>query len=194
MPEPHEDPIAHPTRRQVLRLFSAGLGALAAGCTPVRILLNDAAPPFHDDVVVAEPILRAFVATIVPGIRADRPGAADIFFDRFYPLAARRAWFAGDLNSRARRRFRRPFTDLTEAQRAAIVEGGLLAGGVTARVYTGAVLLAQVAVFGGLVEADGSCPVIGFRGPAGLVPLAMQSHPDPERFMPLPRSLTGHPA
>jgi len=181
------------SRRQALRLLSAGLGTLATGCTPIRVLLNDAPAPFHDDDAVAEPVLRAFVATVVPGVTADRPGAARVFFDSYYPLAAHRAWLAADLVTRARRRFHRSFIQLAEPQRADIIASGLNAGGVTARVYTGAVFLAQIAVYGGLVEADGSCPVIGFAGPAGLVPPAQQSYPDPARFLPDARTRTGHP-
>lgn len=183
-----------PSRREVLGLLGAAVTSALAGCTPIRFMLNDAPAPFRRDHDVTEPILRAFVEAVVPGVPVERPGAARVFFDPFYPLTRHRAWLAADLDARAQRRHRLPFDGLSLPQRSAIIRDGLTGGGVVPRIYAGAVFLAQVAVFGGLTDPQGGCDLIGFPGPGNLLPLERQTYPDPGRFLGSPGTTDGNPS
>lgn len=182
-----------PSRREALRLLGAAATSVLAGCTPIRFMLNDAPAPFRRDQDVTEPILRAFVAAVVPGVSVERPGAARVFFDPFYPLTRHRAWLAADLDARAQRRHRLPFDGLSLPQRAQVIRDGLAGGGVVPRIYAGAVFLAQVAVFGGLTDPQGGCDLIGFPEPGDLLPLERQTYPDPGRFLGSAFTADGNP-
>lgn len=181
------------SRRRALAIAGATGISLATSCTPIRFLINDAPAPFRRDKDVTEPVLRLFVETVVPGIPIDQPGAATVFLDPAYPLTPHRAWLAADLCARADRWFSTPFDGLPRRDRTTIVREGLAAGGISTRIYTGAVFLAQIGVYGGLTNPHGACPLIGFEGPAGLRPPSAQTYPDPWRFLAIPLTRAGNP-
>lgn len=182
------------SRRELLRTLAWVTAGLAgSACVPAELVFNASPAPHRRDPNVVEPILRMFVETVVPGTPVDRPGAAGVFFDPFYPLTAHRAWLARDLNDRAMQRNGQPFDGLPWSSRATIIRDGLSSQGLTRRVYNGAVFLAQVAVYAGLAHPAGACPVIGFEGPSGLLTLADQTYANPHLFLGRTRGADGNP-
>lgn len=182
------------SRRELLRTLAWVTAGLAgSACVPAELVFNASPAPHPRDPNVVEPILRMFVETVVPGTPVDRPGAAGVFFDPFYPLTPHRAWLARDLNDRAMQRHGQPFDGLPRSSRASIIHAGISGQGLTRRVYNGAVFLAQVAVYAGLAHPAGACPVIGFEGRSGLRSLAAQTYPNPRLFLGPTRSADGNP-
>ncbi len=182
------------SRRDVLRTLAWVTAGLAgSACVPAELVFNASPAPHKRDPNIVEPILRMFVETVVPGTPVDQPGLARVFFDPFYPLTSHRAWLARDLNDRAMQRFRQPFDGLPRSARESIIRAGLASPGLTARIYNGAVFLAQVAVYAGLTHPTGACPAIGFQGPAGVLPLSDQTYPEPRRYLGRTRSVNGNP-
>ncbi len=182
------------SRRDVLRMLAwIAAGVAGSACVPAELIFNASAAPHKRDSNIVEPILRLFVETVVPGTPVERPGSAGVFFDPFYPLTPHRAWLARDLNDRAMRQFRQPFDGLPRDSRESIIQAGLSSQGLTGRVYHGAVFLAQVAVYAGLPHPTGACPAIGFQGPAGVLPLADQTFPEPWRYLGRAHGMNGNP-
>ncbi len=146
-----------PSRRRALRTLVAVLPAVAAAaCTPARIVLRAYPAEFKGASSRTQATLEAFVCTVEPGASRDVAGAARTLQDPYYPLARYAGYLASDLDQRASRCYRSSFTDLACAERAAVVASGLSAGGVTAKLYSGAIYLTQIAVYAGLGSADGS--------------------------------------
>jgi hypothetical protein len=159
-----------------------GAAALLAGCTPVRILLHDYAGAY-DERAVAEPAIRAFVATVIPGARIAAPDLARAFFDADYPFARYAGFFASDLAARARRLRRgASFTALEPANRTAVVRAGLSGDDATRRLYAAAIFIAQASFYAGIYDDEAGCPLIDFHGAREVLPPAEQAHPVPERF------------
>src|SRR5258708_16822423 len=92
------------TRRAALRAF--GLIALGAtvGCTPLRVVLDKHPRALDDDGTLEDRVLRAFLATVIPGIDASAPDAIRVFHDPAYPFAKYARFFAAALCRRASRR------------------------------------------------------------------------------------------
>ena len=188
-------PVAVPlSRRELVRRLAvvvAGVGV--AACAPLRIALKAYPEQFGTDADLVERTLRAFVLTVVPGAAPDDPGHARVFADTFHPFGPHRACFAADLCSRAERRFGESrFDRLPPDGRTWVVRRGLRQRGVIGRMYAGAVLLAQVAVYGGIHDDSRGCPLIGFDG-GGRVPTPAElTYPDAERFLARPLTATGN--
>jgi hypothetical protein len=177
------------TRAEFLGKLGAGAAAaLVAACTPVRILLR-AYPDAFDRPAVSEPVLRAFVTTVIPGAKADAPHLVRAYFDAEYPFARHAGFFAHDLNARALRRFGAGLATLPRAPRARVVEEGLTGDATTRKLYRAAIFIAQASFYAGIYDDQAGCELIEYRGASELLPLAQQVHPSPERFF--GRGLTG---
>ena len=171
-------------RRTALR--SLGLLALGAtvGCTPLRVVLNRHPRALDDDAELEDRVLRAFLATVIPGADTGAPDAIRIFHDRAYPFARYATFFAGDLCRRAAARCRGlTFDRLEAAERTAVVQAGLAADGTTQQLYGGAIYLAQIATYAGIYDAERGSPLIEFEGRYRFRGIAAICHPDPERFL-----------
>jgi len=172
------------SRRAAVRTLGLAGAVLAAGCTPLRIVLHDYPDVFDEDRTLTDRILRAFVTTVVPGADLHSPDLARAFLDPAYPFAPRAPFFASDLCRRSRETFGlADFDGLHEAQRTQVIVNGLCADGTSRRLYGGAVFLARVAVFAGIYDDARGCDLIEFRGNRGLLLLEDQTYPDPERFL-----------
>lgn len=145
-----------PSRRQALLTLAAALPAVAAAaCAPARIVLRAYPAEFKGDSDRTRATLVAFVCTVEPGASADPACAGHALQDPAYPLASYAGYLASDLDKRARSAHHCPFADLSCVDRAAVVASGLAAGGVTGKLYAGAVYLTQIAVYAGLGSPDG---------------------------------------
>ncbi|HEY6854126.1 MAG TPA: hypothetical protein VI139_07760 [Gemmatimonadales bacterium] len=172
------------TRRAALRAF--GLVALGAtvGCTPLRVVLDSHPRALDADDTLEDRVLRAFLATVIPGIDADAADAIRIFHDPAYPFAKYAKFFAGDLCRRAAQRAGgRTFDQLSPVDRTAVVQEGLAADGTTRKLYGGAIYLIQIATYAGVYDDRGGCALIGFDGGYHFRPRPENTYPDPDRFL-----------
>lgn len=192
MTEPRVAP-AGPTRRVALRMLSVAALGLATGCAPLRIALRWSPAEFRDDPAAVDRVLRAFVATVLPGTELG-DDAARVLLDDAYPFAPYAATFTADLSARGARRFgSERFDSLGADQRTAVVESGLRADTITRKLYTGAIFLTQISFYAG-THHDAGCPAIGFEGSYRPRPRTELTYPDPDRFLPHAATETGNPA
>lgn len=183
------------TRRDALRLLGVvGGGLVFTACAPVRLALRLAPAEFTASGDRTEAVLRAFVCTVVPGAPTDDPDLTRAYGDPALPFAPYRACFAADLCRRAADRFPgRAFDGLDAPERTAVVQSGLHADVVTRKLYTGAVLLAQLAVYAGMHHDRGSS-LIGFDGWGPPRHGDELTYPDPARFLARAVTADGNPA
>ena len=97
-----------------------------------------------------------------------------------------------DLNRRSHE-FNATFDRLTSEQRIRVIQGGLEAGGVSGRLYNGAVFLAQAAYFGGLWNQASACPQVGFEGPYNYPGPDGLTYADPHLFLAAAITADGNP-
>lgn len=152
------------------RLFLTELSALVAGavigCTPLRILLKSYPKKFDKDRDLEDRFLRAFVVTIIPGASREEPHLSRMFNDGYYPFHTYRGFFVSDLAQRSRLMFgHEDFDQLSQSERTRVVQSGLEADATTARLYRGAILMAQVSYFAGIYDDQRGCPLIEYYGP-----------------------------
>jgi len=182
------------TRRAALR--SLGLLALGAtvGCTPLRVVLNSHPRALNDDSTLEDRVLRAFLATVIPGSDVDAPDAIRVFHDRAYPFARYAKFFAGDLCRRASHRSGCTFDQLSPADRSAVVQEGLAADGTTRKLYGGAIYPIQIATYAGIYDDRGGCSLIGFDGGYHFRPRTENTYPDPDSFLATALTASGNHA
>jgi hypothetical protein len=183
------------TRRQAVGRIGAALGGLvAAACTPLRIALQAYPEEFAADDALVERTLRAFVLTVVPGA-PDDDNVTRVFAAPFHPFGPHRGYFASDLCRRAAERTGRArFDRLPPAERIAVVQAGLDADPLTRRLYGGAILLAQIAVYGGIHDDKRGSPLIAFEGSRPFRGFDELTYPDPHRFLAPALTADGNPA
>ncbi len=178
------------SRRAALKLLGASaVGVMAAGCTPLRIVLHDYPDVFDQNQAGVERILRAFVTTVVPEAPIDDKDLVRVYYDEFYRLAPYRSFFASDLCERGRRScgvYR--FDRVSPEQRLQVVQDGLAADATTRKLYSGAIFLAQLSFYAGVFDDEKGCPLIDFEGRYRVRPLHELVYPNPEEY--LGRSLT----
>ena len=173
------------SRREALkRLGFLGGAALAAGCTPVKVLLHTYPEPFDRDAALVDRVLAALAITVLPDAGVDAATLARPFYDERFPLHRYRNFLASDLCARSERLCGTDrFELLGQEERARVVEDGLAADAITEKLYTGAIFLAQIAFFAGIYDEESGCTFLDFEGRFRPRPLAEQTYPDAERFL-----------
>ena len=185
----------HPNRRQAIRLLAGGIAAVAmSACTPATIILKSYPEQYRPGSTATRAALRAFTKTVVPGLTDDEAQAVTVLDDPFYPTAKFSDFLASDLDRRARRRHERSFGALDFSERAAIVRKALDGDATTRQLYTGAVFLTQVAVYGGIHADSAGCRLTGYPGGYHLADPALVSYSDTSRFASRELSRDGNPA
>ena len=182
------------SRRGFVRLLGVVgvVGAGTAGCTPLRMVLKLYPSEFDTDPELVDRTLRAFVLTVVPGLPEDARGLTRQFYDESFRLAKHRGFFAADLCERAGRVANdRTFAALPYEQRAKVIRDGLEAGGVTTKLYSGAIHLTQIACFASMYDDEAGCPLIDFEG--RFDPTTETNYPDPGRFLAVNTTTDGNP-
>lgn len=176
------DPLS---RRDALKkLGLLGGAALAAGCTPVKILLHAYPERFYTDAGLIHRVLAALADTILPDAGGDAATLARPFYDERFPLQKYRSFLASDLCARARALCgTHRFELLSWRDRARVVEDGLSADATTEKLYAGAIFLAQIAFYGGIYDDDAGCAAIGFDGRYHPRPLAELTYANAEDFL-----------
>lgn len=181
-------------------LASSGSGltlesfAPAAVLSALRMLFNLYPARFRKDPALRERTLRAFVVTIIPGASIDEPNLVRMYSDTDYPFHPYTGYIVFDLNRRSRTLFRNELFDtLARAQREVVIEDALAGDATTARLYRGAMLMAQVSFFAGIYDPDRGCPLINFPGTNNGYPLSATTYPDAERYLGQATTPDGNP-
>jgi hypothetical protein len=183
------------SRREAIKGLAVLTAGLGVGCTPLRIAMHLYPDEFDNQPERVDRVLRAFVATVIPGAPLDDPNLIRAFYDSYYPLAKCRNFFAADLCQRALNRFGTDdFERLAPEQRTGVIESGLSQSGTIGRVYTGAIFLTQIAFYAGIYDADRGCPLIGFDGRYRFRSVAQTSYPNPGSFLARARTADGNPS
>jgi len=175
------------SRRAFLAGVAASLGATLGSCTGLRVLLSAYPARYDRDFELIDRTLRAFVTAVIPGARRDDPDLVRAFADPRLPFRELRGYFVYDVGSRTGDRF----SELPLARRTLVVEEGLAADDVTARLYRGAIFLAQAAFYGGMYGA-GDCAMIDFPGPNRGFPLAVKCYVDARSWLATESSTDGN--
>lgn len=153
------------SRRFFLGQVAAASAAFVAGCTPVRVLLKSYPQKFDKERQLIDTILRSFVVAVIPEATLDDENLTRIYSDTFYPFHKYCGFFVSDLSDRSKNLFgNEKFDQLSLKHRTAVIEDGLQADGTTARLYRGAILMAQISFYGGIYDDEKGCPLIEFEG------------------------------
>ena len=145
-------------------------GVIATGCTPVRILLKSYPDKYDDDKKMCRQILNAFVLTVIPGANSDDPDLCRIFNDDYYKFKKYCGFFTSDLCSKSKKLFNiENFSSLTLQQRIKVIQSGLEDNSTTAKLYAGAIYMAQVSYYSCIYNDNKSCELIDFQGSYGFM-------------------------
>ncbi len=181
------------TRRDVLRRLGVLTAGLATACTPLRIVLHDYPHSCDEDAGCRDRVLRAFVLTVIPEAEAGDPNLTRAFSDPDLHFAPYRGFFVSDLCRRAAARTgTATFERLSLEERTAAVQEGLQADATTARLYTGAILVAQASYYASIYDDARGCRLIGFDGAYQFHGIEAITYPDPERFLSWPATPDGN--
>ena len=152
------------TRTDFIRRMVLLTGAIATGCSPVKILLNSYSDKY-DKEYLQKRILSSFVSTVIPGAEQYGTVLSKIYLDGFYPFAKRCGYFTSDLCNRSKELFRSDsFDELSFEERTLVIQSGLNADSLTKKLYTAAVYMAQVSFYCNIYNDDGGCELIDFKG------------------------------
>ena len=176
------------TRRQALRrvgLLGAGFGVgLAAGCTPLKIVLHAYPRRFDEDASLVDRTLAALAETILPGTDQEPHELARALRDERYEIAEYGNYLAADLSDRSRRLYgTKSFEALGLAERERVVSDALSSDRTTCKLYSGAIFLTQIAFFAGIYDDEAGCSFIEFDGKYRLRPLDELTYPDPHAYL-----------
>jgi hypothetical protein len=181
-------------REAVRRLALLAVGVAATGCTPLRVVLRLYPEKFDRDLDLVDRVLRAFVATVIPGAPIEDPDLVRAYYDPYYPLAKYVDFFASDLCGRSERLFGdSAFDRLTPEERTRVIQDGLAADHTTARLYNGAILLGQVAFYASIYNDTKGCDLIGYEGRYQFRGLDAITYPQPESFFARATTADGNP-
>jgi hypothetical protein len=181
------------TRRDALAALTAAV--VGTACTPVRAVLGLYPKPFEGAPDREARVLAAFVTAVVPGVSPRDPNLIRVFYDDYYPLAKYRALLISNLCSRTSSRHGTlEFDRLTLEQRTEMIDDGLHGGGVIARLYGGAVFLAQLSSYSGMYDIERGSPLIDFPGRFRPRPLTEIGYANPERFLAPALTADGNPS
>ncbi|HYM20148.1 MAG TPA: hypothetical protein VEW28_03985 [Candidatus Kapabacteria bacterium] len=153
------------TRRELLRGIGALAAVTAAGCTPLKFLLDPHPSSYRNLPDKLDTTLRAFVVTIIPGAPADDPNLVRVYSDDYYPFTKFATFFANDLDTRSRRLYGNTvFASLSQAQREFVVKDGLSSDATMVKLYKAAIYAAKASFYGGIYDISKGCKLIDFQG------------------------------
>ncbi|HXX63848.1 MAG TPA: hypothetical protein VEO56_08630 [Bacteroidota bacterium] len=149
---------------------------------------------YSTDRTLADQVLRAFVLTVIPGADHDDPDLVRMYFDRDYPFYPYTAFLVFDLVRRSKRICAgSTFAELGREERTLVIEKALAANDTVARLYRGAMLMAQVSYYAGIYDPEKGCPLIDFPGMNAGFSRQEISYPNPAQYLPHQMSLDGNP-
>jgi hypothetical protein len=194
MPSHDIDPSFDASRRRTLQVLLTTAAAGLAGCVPVRIGLGAYPREFKSDAAGRrEATLDAFAGVVAPGLTSAQ-ATVRTMLDPWYGFAAYAGYFTSELNRVALQRHGQSYPALRREEQHAIVASGLAQGGLTTRLYTGAVFLAQVASLAGMHDDAAGSPMLQFPGASGTPTPEALHYADAVAFRAPALSQDGNPA
>ncbi|MBI1805068.1 MAG: hypothetical protein HY033_08920 [Ignavibacteriae bacterium] len=181
------------SRLDFIKNLSLLSGLLVAGCTPLRILLKQFPEEFKTNNELIDTMLRAFVVTVIPGAPFDDPNLTRIYTDDFYPFHSYCGFFVSDPSKRSEELYgTERFEQLAFDQRTKVIQGGLQADATLARLYAGAIFMAQASFYGGIYDDEKGCPLIDFHGTNSGFSADEMFYPDGRSFLACEVTQTGN--
>jgi hypothetical protein len=120
---------------------------------------------YCNDRALKEKTLRSFVTTIIPEADKDEKFLIKMYEDEYYPFHTYCGYFIYDLNKRSMKLFSgKEFSFLSLGKRTQVVKNALSGRELTARLYKGAILMAQVSYYGAIYQEENGCKLIDFPG------------------------------
>ena len=145
-------------------------GVLITSCTPVRVLLKSYPDRYDDDERLKRKILDAFVLTVIPGADSDDPDLCRIYSDEYYSFHKFCGFFVSDLCSKSKDLFgTENFHQLSISQRTKVIQAGLEDDATTAKLYAGAIYMAQVSYYSCIYNDEKAVELIDFHGNYGFM-------------------------
>ncbi len=176
-------------RLDFIKKISLLAGAIATGCSPVKILLN-LYPEIYNDNKLKEQIITAFITTVIPGANPNEPNLCRIFSDNYYPFYKYCGFFVSDLCEKSKNHFGiENFHELNLWQRTEIIKEGLKDEFTTSRIYTAAIYITQVSYYCSIYDEKKGCELIDFEGSYGF--LNVDNHFDKDKLK-LANEITCH--
>ncbi len=186
---------------RIRELRNSGTGVQASSFAPaavlsaVRMIANLYPRRFRADLGLRDRILRAFVVTVIPGADEVDPHLVRMYSDTYYPFYPYTGYLVYDLARRSRVLWgTEAFNSLDPERRTAVVENALSGDETTARLYRGAMLMAQVSYFAGVYDPDHGCALIDFPGKNNGFPREAITYPDAWRYLGEETSTDGNPS
>jgi hypothetical protein len=160
----------------------------------VRMLLNLYPKLFRTDLELQNRILRAFVVTVIPGADEGEPDLVRMFGDPYYPFYPYTGYIVFDLVRRSRALFGTGAFDTLDAiRKTAVLEDALSADDTTARLYRGAMLMAQVSFFAGVYNPARGCSLIDFPGENNGFRREALTYPEGGKYLGVEVTTDGNP-
>lgn len=120
---------------------------------------------YCNDRTLKERTLRSFVTTVIPEADKDEKFLIKMYEDEYYPFQTYCGYFIFDLNKRSRKLFgRKELFLLSLEERTRVIQKALAGRELTARLYKGAILMAQVSYYGAIYQEEEGCKLIDFPG------------------------------
>lgn len=158
------------SRLEFLKKLTLLTGAIITGCTPVRVLLKSYPDKYDYNKKMCKQILDSFVLTVIPGANLKNKNLCRIFHDDYYNFSSYRGFFISDLCSKSKKIFQNEnFSQLSLKQRTKVIQYGLEDDSTTAKLYTGAIFMAQVSYYCCIYDDEKGCELIDFQGNYGFM-------------------------
>lgn len=120
---------------------------------------------YCNDQNLKERFLHSFVTTIIPEADENDESLVKMYVDSYYPFHTYCGYFIFDLNKRSKKLFGvKEYNSLSLKERTQVIQNALSGRELTARLYKGAILMAQVAYFGAVYKEEEGCKLIDFPG------------------------------
>src|SRR5690606_3960313 len=153
------------SRLNFLKWASLLTVSVLTGCSQIKYLTGSYPDKYKIDSDKNDFILRSFVITVIPGADENDPDLTKIFNDDYYSFKSFCGFFISDLCSKSKELFgTEEFHLLNETKRTFIIEQGLNDGAMMKRLYTAAIVMAQVSYYSGIYNPDAGCKLIDFPG------------------------------
>jgi len=131
---------------------------------------------------------------VIPGANEDQSDLVRMYHDTYYPFYPYTGYLVYDLAKRSRALMGTEAFDCLDAgQRTAVVEAALSGDDTTARLYRGAMLMAQVSFFAGVYNPDHGCALIDFPGKNNGFSREVLTYPDAWKYLGREVTTDGNP-
>lgn len=181
-------------RDWIKSVVATTLSVYLYGCKIQDDLFNPYLKKLRENPELEKSILIYFVDAVIPGVDLKDSNLVKIFYDLFFPFAPYRTGFAADLAQYSKHLFANDlYYELPRISRQALVQDGLESRTPRGLLYSGAIFLTQISVYSGIYDDQKGCPLIEYPGKFQFVEWTELTHPDPEYFRGIEKTVDGNP-